>query len=130
MLGIAGIAVAAENPAAADLLAGIEGVRVRVYKSVDNLSEVIGYIDDVSGRLERDDWRRVVSVQDEGNVRIYIRGDEVSITGVTAMIVSDSEAVFVNVAGTISAQQLAASMANFGGSDLLASLGDIDFANP
>lgn len=129
LIGLASSTARAENPAAADLLSGIEGVRVRVYKSLEDVDAVTGFIDELAERLERDDWRRVVSVQDGSRIRIYIRGDDEFVTGVTAMIVDDSEAVFVNVAGSISAQQLAQSMSAMGGGELLASLGELDFGN-
>jgi len=131
LLGIASETTRAENPAAADLLSSIDGVRVRVYKSLENVTDVVEFLDEASERLERDDWERVVSVQDEGNVRIYVRGSEETITGLTAMVVGDGEAVFINIAGSISAEQLSQSMAGLAGMDpgqMLASLGQLNFA--
>jgi hypothetical protein len=131
LLGIASETTRSENPSAADLLSSIDGVRVRVYKSLENVTDVVEFIDEISERLERANWERVVSVQDDGNVRIYVRGDEQTITGVTAMVVSDSEAVFVNIAGSISAEQLAQSMAGLADmnpGEMLASLGEMNFA--
>lgn len=129
LIGLASSTARAENPAAAELLSGIEGIRVRVYRSLEDVDAVAGFIDELEARLERDDWRRAVSVQDDSRVRVYIRGDEAFVTGVTAMIVNDREAVFVNVAGSVSAQQLAQSMSAMGGGDVLASLGALNFAD-
>ena len=113
MIGLFSATARAENPAAADLLAGIEGVRVRVYHKLDNVDEVSSYLTTVASRLERDDWQQVVSVEDEARVRVFIRGNEETITGITAMVVGEAEAVFINVAGSINAEQLAQSVASF-----------------
>ena len=129
LLGLASQTTRAENPAVADLLAGIDGVRVRVYKSLENVSDVADFISEASSRLERADWQQVVSVQEDQTVKVYIRGDEDTVTGVTAMVLGDAEAVFVTVAGTISAEQLAQTMAMLGGSEMLASLGELNFGN-
>ena len=129
LLGIAGSTVATENPAAAELLAGIDGIRVRVYKTLDDIADVIEFIDDVSARLERDNWQQVVSIQDDGNARLFVQVRDESITGITAMVVHDNEAVFVNVAGTINPEQLANTLNGFGGNEMLASLGELDFNN-
>jgi hypothetical protein len=121
-LGIASQTIRAENPAVADLLASIDGVRVRVYTVLEDPGALAAYVDDTSGRLSRDNWEQIISVQDEEKVKVFIRSDQDSITGATAMIVADQEAVFINVAGSISSQQLAGSMAALGSGDLFASL--------
>lgn len=126
LLGIASQTTRTENPAASELLASIDGVRVRVYKSLEDIDDVVAFIQDVSDRLERDDWESVVSVQDDANIRVYIQADEDIIRGLTAMVVHDNEAVFVNVVGTISAQQLADAIAAMDGGEMFASLGDFN----
>jgi hypothetical protein len=128
LLGLASAASRAENPAAADLLSSIDGVRVRIYNSLEDVDDVVGFVDDASARLESADWQRVVSVNDAGRVRIYIRGDEETVTGVTAMIVNDGDAVFVNIVGSISSQKLAESLANLDAGEVLGSLGTTDFS--
>src|SRR5690606_30153100 len=71
MLGIAAAAAGATDPSIAQLLSGIEGVRLRGYPALQDTAAVSSYIDEASGRLERDGWTRVVSVQDgTHNVRI------------------------------------------------------------
>lgn len=126
LLGLASQTARADNPAAADLLSSIDGVRVRVYKDLEDVDDVVDFVNRVSDRLESDAWQRVVSVQDEGNVRIYVRGDEETVTGVTAMIVGEDNAIFVNVAGAISAQQLAQSIAQMNAGKMIASLGQFN----
>ena len=128
-LGIASQTIRAENPDVADLLASIDGVRVRVYTVLEDPSALAAYVDDTSGRLTRDNWEQIISVQDEEKVRVFIRSDQDSITGATAMIVAGDEAVFINVAGSISSQQLAGSMAALGSGDLFASLSGLGLPN-
>lgn len=126
LLGIASQTVRAENPAAADLLASVDGVRVQVYTELEDVSDVVAFVDEVSGRLEQDDWQRVVSVDNDGKIRIYVRGTDTVVTGITAMIVNDEDAIFVNLTGMLNADQLAQSLAAMRGNTALASLGDLD----
>ena len=129
LIGLASQTTRAENPAVADLLAGIDGVRVRVYKSLENVSDVADFIAEVSNRLERADWQQVVSVQEDRTVKVYLRGDDDTVTGLTAMVLGDAEAVFITVAGTLNAELLAQTMSTLGGGEMLASLGQLNFGN-
>jgi len=126
ILNLASQTTRLENPAVADLLDGIDGVRVRVYNSLDDVDAVAGFIDGISDRLLRDDWEQIVAVDDGEKVRVFVRGDDQSITGATAMIVAKAEAVFVSVAGSISAQQLADTVAALDSDGLLGSLGQFN----
>jgi hypothetical protein len=127
LLGIASQTVRSENPAAADLLASVDGVRVQVYTDLEDISDVVEFVEEVSSRLEQDDWQRVISVDDDGEIRVYVRGTDTIVTGITAMIVSDEDAIFVNLTGMLDADQLAQSIATMHGDTTLASLGDLDF---
>lgn len=126
LLGLAREAVRADNPEIADLLASIDGVRVRIYSELEAADDVVEFIEEAANRLERDNWQRVVSIQNDENVSIYVRGMDSTVTGFTAMVISDGEAIFVNIAGSISPDQLAQSMASLGVSDMLASLGELN----
>lgn len=107
MLGFAAAAADASDPAVAQLLSGIEGVRVRAYPMLPDAAAVSSYIENASGQLEREGWARVVSVQDAGhNVRIYARMEGEVMNGLTIMALSDEGAAFVNVAGRITGEQL------------------------
>jgi Domain of unknown function (DUF4252) len=108
MLGFVTAAASAADPAVADIVAGIENVRVRVYNLVDDPSDLFAFIDDTSGELERDGWQRTVFVDDdEAKVRVYLKFDGVNATGITVMVAGDDhEAVFINVAGVINPTQL------------------------
>ena len=120
----------ATDPVAADLLSSIDGLRLRVYQAPENTDDILSYINEASSRLERADWQPIVNVQDGEQVRVYMKGDEEAITGLTAMIVNDGKAVFVNVAGTIRPKQLAEIMQRAGDGELLQHLGGLNFASP
>lgn len=87
---------------AAEVLAGLDGIRVRVYEDLEDSEAVVNFVDDTSGDLERDGWQRAVFIQDgDERVRMYMQFDEDRVTGMTVMVVDGDEAVFVNVAGMI-----------------------------
>ncbi|MDX1562186.1 MAG: DUF4252 domain-containing protein [Gammaproteobacteria bacterium] len=95
------------DPAAAEMLAGLEGIRVRVFEEVRNPRDVAEFVDDVSTTLSRDGWMPMVSVQeDESKVRIFAQLDEGVVTGMTIMVIDGEEAVFINIAGRINPEQL------------------------
>jgi hypothetical protein len=125
MLAFARETARQSDPAAAELLSNIEGVQVRVYNTIENIDDVVEYIDEAEDRLAREDWQQVVRVQEEGDVRIFMRMNESAVTGFTAMIVDDGEAVFINVAGSITPAQLAQMANTVGMGDVMASLGEI-----
>jgi len=127
MLGLASAVSRTSNPAAADMLASVEGVRVRVYSSLEDAALVLQSINDVSTRLTQGGWEQVVRVQEDGDVRVLMRTDGETVTGLTAMIVHENEAVFVNVVGSINPEQLAQFMESTGASQALGSLGQLNF---
>ena len=108
MLGFVTAAAGASGESeAADLLAGIEGVRVRVYEELEDPVAVTAFVDDTSEVLERDGWQRVVYVQDEDErVRIYLKADDNDISGMTLMVTDHGEAVFINILGRIRPEML------------------------
>lgn len=94
----------ADETEAAAIVSGIEGVRLRVYDDIEDPDEVLEFIDDASGDLERDGWQRAVYVQDdEGRVRVYIRFEDTRMAGLTIMLAGhhSDEAIFFNVVGQI-----------------------------
>lgn len=108
-------------------LEGITNVRVRVYEGVTQggEAEVLKFIDDTSRTLERDGWRSVVRVNEDGErVRIFMKiaasgANEGSIEGLTVMVVDGgNEAVFINVAGAIKPEQLGQVASRFGMEDV------------
>jgi hypothetical protein len=126
MLGLASAVSRTSNPAVADLLANVDGVRVRVYSSVEDIDDVVRSIAEVSAGLARDGWQQVVRVQDEGDIRVHMRSDGESVTGLTAMIVADQDAIFVNVVGTITPAQVVRFVESVGAGGVRASLGQFN----
>ena len=124
MLNFVKIATSEADPTAADALAGIENVRLRVYEQVDDLEDYLGFIDDTSGALERSGWQRVVYVEeDESKVRVYMRFDDSVASGLTVMVADgDHGAVLVNVAGTIDPQKLGQVMRSVGAGEFMSGI--------
>ncbi len=93
-------------------LEGITNVSVRVYEDIgDDIADLVKFVDDTTARLERQGWRAVVRVNEDGErVRIYMKpGSNGLISGLTVMVTdsgSGDEAVFINVAGDIEPAQL------------------------
>ena len=124
MLNFVRIAANEADPTAADALAGIENVRLRVFEHVDDVEDFLGFIDDTSGALERDGWQRVVFVEDEGSkIRVYMQFDESSVaSGITVMVADGTEAVLVNIAGLIDPQKLGQVMRSVGAGEFMQSI--------
>jgi hypothetical protein len=119
------------DPATADLLAGLQGVRLRVYEALRDGEAVTEFIDDVSRELEADGWESMVKVQDGGaNVRVYLQFLEERIEGMTVMVVDDSEAVFINIAGSFDPAQLGRIATQVGLSGMLDGIAATNFAMP
>ncbi len=98
-------------------LEGITNVRVRVYEEITEgrAGDVLEFVEDTSRTLERDGWKSVVRVNEDGErVRIFVKlaqggANACSFDGLTLMVVDTGnklEAVFINVAGTIRPEQL------------------------
>lgn len=95
------------DPLAADVISGLEGIRVRVYDTLQDPTAVAAFVDDASDALERGGWQRMVYVQDgRDKVRIYTRLEGQVVSGMTVLIVDATEAVFINIAGSINPMQL------------------------
>lgn len=127
-LGFVIAAARATDPAAGDLISGIENVRVRVYDTTDDVEGLLSFIDDTSGELEADGWQRVVFVEDEhSKVRIYTKFEGTDATGLTVMVAEEGdEAVFVNIAGVIDPTRLGQLMNSVGAGGALQNLAGID----
>ena len=130
MLGFAAAAAGASDPAMAELLSGIEGVRLRAYPMVEDSAAVSAFIDDASGRLESDGWERAVFVRDDAHdVRVYARMEGDTMNGLTIMALAEEGAAFVNVMGRSSAQQLGRLAAAAEAGDVLGGLAAFAPAN-
>jgi hypothetical protein len=88
-------------------LAGIEGIRVRVYDKVEDPAAVARFVDDTSKALEHAGWQRMIYVRDDADrVRIHVKMNDGKMTGMTVIVVDESEAVFINIAGSIDPAEL------------------------
>ena len=113
---------AAPDPTTAEVLSGIENVRLRVFEEVADPEEFLEFIDDTSGSLERDGWQRVVYVEDgNSKVRVYMQfQDDSSASGITVMVGDGNDsAVLVNVAGIIDPQKLGEVMRAVGAGEFM-----------
>jgi hypothetical protein len=91
----------------AEVISSLDGVRVRVYQKLNDAKAVAAFVEDASKRLERAGWSRTVYVVDEENrVRIYVKLKDNRMSGMTVMVLDDSEAVFMNISGAIDPEQL------------------------
>jgi len=112
MLKFAAKIAAHQEPEAAELIAGLKRIRVNVVGMDDsNRAATIEKIESVRRKLETQGWTQMVTVRekDDGdNVDIHVkqRGDDVIDGLVVTVIDHKGEAVFVNIVGNISADQI------------------------
>lgn len=119
------------DPAGADMLTGLRSLKLRVYQmgdaenerlNAENTRQINGFIDNVTQELEDSGWEGVVRTQDEGaKVRMFMRMTEDEISGMTVMASDGAEAIFINIDGTISAENLARVMSMLPVEDVLGS---------
>ncbi|MBL9173897.1 MAG: DUF4252 domain-containing protein [Verrucomicrobiales bacterium] len=118
LLTMAAKIAAKEEPEVAEVLRGIEAVRVNVVGVTDgNRAELSDRIRSLRSGLATSGWERVVNVQqDAQDVGVFIKtkGPD-SIAGVVVTVMDGKgEAVFVNVVGDIQPEKLAALGEHFG----------------
>ena len=112
MLKFAAKLAARQEPEAAELIGNLKRIRVNVVGMDDsNRAATIEKIESVRRKLETQGWTQMVTVRekDEGdNVDIHVkqRGDDAIDGLVVTVIDHKGEAVFVNIVGNISADQI------------------------
>ncbi len=112
MLGFIRAALAGVEPETAAMLQDLRSIRLRVYNASDNTREFSNFIDNLTEELEDGNWQQVMMVQDEtANVRVHMQMTESEVSGMTVMLIDGSEAVFINIDGSISAENLGKVMA-------------------
>jgi hypothetical protein len=99
-----------EAPEVADLLRGLQMIRVNVIGlKDDNRDEVRDRIAAIRGELDRQGWERIVTAQqDQEDVGVYLktRGQE-AVEGLVVTVLSkDREAVLINIVGEINPEKL------------------------
>lgn len=114
LLGLVGSLSASEDPEAAELFNRLNGVRVNVFETTSMPSGAVDLVKNTSAQLSELGWESVVTVnsQDE-QVRIFMMINNDQVEGITVMAVEETEAVFVNVIGSINPEELGKVMNNF-----------------
>lgn len=114
LLGLVSSLSASEDPEAAELFRRLNGVRVNVFETEGMADGAVALVKDVSSTLNSRGWESVVTVNsDEEQVRIFMMINNDQVEGITVMAVEETEAVFVNVIGSISPEELGKVMENF-----------------
>ncbi len=113
MLKFAAKIAAHQEPEAAELIGNLKRIRINVIGMDDsNRADTITKIESIRRKLESQGWTQMVTVHDQNggdNVDVHVkqRGDD-SIDGLVVTVLDKKgEAVFVNIVGNISADQLA-----------------------
>jgi Domain of unknown function (DUF4252) len=113
MLKFAAKLAARQEPEAAELIANLKRVRVNVVGMDDNnRADTVARIESIRRKLEAQGWTQMVTVREkEGgdNVDIHVKqhGDDAIDGLVVTVLDKKGEAVFVNIVGNISADQIA-----------------------
>jgi hypothetical protein len=114
LLGLVGSLSASEDPEAAELFNRLNGVRVNVFETESMADGAMELVKDVSSQLSDRGWESVVTVNSKDEqVRIFMMINDKQVEGITVMAVEETEAVFVNVIGSISPEELGKVMDNF-----------------
>ncbi len=96
-----------EDPEAAEMIRGLDGVRINVYDTGGNVDPALEQVAKVRAMLEKDDWEPIVQVKESGEeVQIFVKADEEKMQGLTIMAVDGEEAVFLNILGEMDPAKL------------------------
>jgi hypothetical protein len=114
LLGLVSSLSASEDPEAAELFKRLNGVRVNVFETDSMADGAVDLVKDVSSRLNDLGWEAVVTVNSEDEqVRVFMMINDNQVEGITVMAIEETEAVFVNVIGSINPEELGRVMENF-----------------
>ena len=114
LLGLVSSLSASEDPEAAELFKRLNGVRVNVFETDGMADGAVDLVKDVSARLGDHGWESVVTVNsNDEQVRVFMMINDDQVEGITVMAVEETEAVFVNVIGSINPEELGRVMENF-----------------
>ncbi len=114
LLGLVSSLSASEDPEAAELFNRLNGVRVSVFETDSMADGAVDLVKDVSSRLSDRGWEAVVTVNSKDEqVRVFMMINDDQVEGITVMAIEETEAVFVNVIGSINPEELGKVMENF-----------------
>jgi len=96
-----------DDPEVRELLRSLDGVRIRIYEINGDAGRVALRIDSMSRHLQDDGWEPVMLVRkDDEATHMLMRVVDQRIRGLTVLVTDgDSEAVVVNLMGTIQPEQ-------------------------
>ena len=96
-----------DEPEVRELLRSLDGVRIRIYEIDGDVSRVAQRIDRMSGHLQQDGWEPVMLVREEDEqTHMLLKTVDGQIRGMTVLVSDgDSEAVVINLMGTIEPEQ-------------------------
>jgi hypothetical protein len=107
-------AAAKEDPEAAALMRGLEGVRINIYSTAGEVAPAMEHLVQVKSMLQTQNWEPIVQVNEQGEqVQIFMKADGEGMQGLTVMAVNGEEAVFLNILGSIDPDQLGKVMEQF-----------------
>ncbi|MBI2812750.1 MAG: DUF4252 domain-containing protein [Opitutae bacterium] len=113
MLKFAARIAARQEPEAAEMIRNLKSIRVNVVGLDDsNRAATVEKIEAVRRKLESEGWTKMVTVREKNdgdNVDVHVKqhGEEAIDGLVVTVIDRKGEAVFVNIVGTINADQIA-----------------------
>jgi phosphoribosylanthranilate isomerase len=113
MLKFAAKLCARQEPEAAELIGNLKRIRVNVVSMDDsNRKDTVAQIESIRHKLETQGWTQMVTVREQNggdNVDVHVkqRGDDIIEGLVVTVIDHHGEAVFVNIVGSINADQIA-----------------------
>lgn len=113
MLKFAARIAARQEPEAAEMIRNLKSIRVNVVGLDDsNRASTVERIEAVRRKLESDGWTKMVTVREKNdgdNVDVHVKqhGEETIDGLVVTVIDHKGEAVFVNIVGSINADQIA-----------------------
>ena len=96
-----------DEPQVQELLRNLDGVRIRIYEIDGNAGRVATRINSMSLNLQEDGWEPVMLIKEENEAtHMLLRIVDGQICGMTVLVSDgDSEAVVINLMGTIEPQQ-------------------------
>ena len=105
---------AKNDPEAAAVLEGLEGVRINVYSTEGAVAPAIDELQNAKNLLLSQNWEPIVQVNEDGeNAQVFIKADREGVQGVTVMAVDEEAAVFVNILGLVDPKHLGTIMDQF-----------------
>ncbi|MDO3384803.1 DUF4252 domain-containing protein [Gilvimarinus sp. SDUM040013] len=101
-----------EDPEIANVLNGVDFIKVRVYQLNGEAEAALKTLDTVTSNIRKLDWQPIVSVNEEKEkVRIFSKMTENVMDGLVVMVVDENgpgEAVFINIVGQIDPNKVGA----------------------